>query len=256
MTAAIVAVVLMFLTWLISLPLRDVSIVDIVWGLDFVLIGLVTYLRFAPPDDRRWATVVLVMVTVWGVRLAAYIGRRKRDHGEDYRYRSMREKRPETFSRGSLVTVFLLQAGLMWVVSLPLQTSIAFPLAGDVTGFGLWVGLPIYSVGLFFEAVGDWQLARFKANPDNNGKVMDRGLWRFTRHPNYFGDFCVWWGIFTLAFDGGHWWTIVGPLAMTALLMKISGAALLERTIGRRRPDYDDYADRTNAFFPGPPKKA
>jgi steroid 5-alpha reductase family enzyme len=246
----LVALGLMFVTWLLSLRLRDVSIVDVVWGLGFVVIGWITYLLFTPAGDRRWALLVLAMVTAWGLRLSIYIGLRKRGKGEDYRYQAMREKAPTTFPRDSLFRVFLLQAGLMWVVSLPLQAAVAFPLAS--VGFGLWIGLPLYLLGLFFEAAGDWQLSRFKADPANQGKVMDRGLWRYTRHPNYFGDFCVWWAISIFAFDNGHWWTVLGPIVMTVLLMRVSGAGLLEKTIGQRRPGYDEYAARTNAFFPGP----
>jgi steroid 5-alpha reductase family enzyme len=176
--------------------------------------------------------------------------------GEDFRYQAMRRKHGDRFFVVSLGTVFGLQALLMWVISLPLQIGIAASDPGvgvsplDVVGTVLW------AVGLFFEAVGDWQLARFKADPSNQGKVMDRGLWRYTRHPNYFGDFCVWWGLYLIAAAGGAGWTVVGPILMSALLIRYSGAGLLEKTIGTRRPGYDDYARRTNGFFPGPPRKA
>lgn len=251
-TTASIAVGLMVITWLVSLRMDDVSIVDIVWGFGFVLIGWATFLLFTPKSDRLWAQILLTMATVWGLRLAIYIGLRKRGKGEDFRYKTMRDLAPETFPRDSLFKVFLLQAGLMWIVSLSLQAGIAFPLASGVVGLAPWLGLPLFVLGLGFEAVGDWQLARFKADPGNHGKVMDRGLWRYTRHPNYFGDFCVWWAIYVFAFDAGHWWTIIGPLVMSVLLMKYSGAGLLEKTIGKRRPGYDEYAARTNAFFPGP----
>ena len=249
LTTAIAASALLFLTWAISLPAKDASIVDVAWGLGFVVIGWVTFAQF--PDDPL-SIIPLAMVTIWGLRLGIYIGLRKRGKGEDYRYKSIRDKAPDTFPRDSLFKVFLLQALLLWLVSLPLQMGIAAPPSGvNVLVFS---GILLWTIGFFFESVGDWQLARFKANPENQGKVMDQGLWRYTRHPNYFGDFCVWWGIYFLALAGGHWWTVVGPLVMTALLMRISGAALLEKTIGRRRPGYDEYAARTNAFFPGPQK--
>jgi steroid 5-alpha reductase family enzyme len=249
LTTAIAAATLLVLTWIVSLPTKDASIVDVAWGLGFVVIGWVTFALF--PDDPL-SMIPLAMVTIWGLRLAVYIGLRKRGKGEDYRYKSMRDKAPNTFPRDSLFKVFLFQAVLLWLVSLPLQMGIAAPPPEVnvlvVAGIALWL------TGVFFESVGDWQLARFKADPENQGRVMDQGLWRYTRHPNYFGDFCVWWGIYLFALAGGHWWTAVGPLIMTALLMRISGAALLEKTIGQRRPGYEEYVARTNAFFPGPPR--
>lgn len=249
MIAGTVAAGLMVATWLISLPLEDVSIVDIVWGLGFVLIGWTVYLWAS--DMSYWSLGLLAMVTIWGLRLATHIGLRKRGHDEDYRYQAMRKKNPRAFPWMSFFTVFLLQAILMWVVSLPLQLGISRPPLG---GWLPWIGAALWLIGFTFESVGDWQLTRFKANPDHKGKVLDSGLWRFTRHPNYFGDFCVWWGIYIVALAAGHWWTVIGPLVMSALLMRYSGAGLLEKTIGRRRPGYDEYIRRTNAFFPGPPK--
>ena len=250
LTAALVSLGLMLITWLISLQLQDVSIVDIVWGLGFAFISWALYLRFRP--DGGWATAVVLMVSIWGIRLASYIGLRKRGHGEDYRYQAMREKNPGAFPLVSLFQVFGLQGVLMWIVSLPLQ-SMFLPEQGSA-GWLAYLGAGLWLLGVFFEAVGDAQLARFKADAANKGLVFDQGLWRYTRHPNYFGDFCVWWGLFLVALDFGHWWTIVGPLVMSALLIRYSGAGLLEKTIGKRRPGYDEYVARTNAFFPGPPK--
>jgi steroid 5-alpha reductase family enzyme len=191
-------------------------------------------------------------VTVWGLRLTLYLSIRNLGKGEDYRYQAMRRRWGRNFPFISLGTVFLLQAALMWIVSLPVQVSMANP--GD-PGSLAWLGLAVFALGLFFETVGDWQLARFKADPDNKGKVMDRGLWRYTRHPNYFGDFAVWWGLFLIAVaDVSMLWTIVGPLVMSWLLLRVSGVAMLEKTIGRRRPGYEEYARTTNAFFPWKPK--
>ena len=249
LTTLVVVFGLMTLTWSVSIVRRDASIVDIVWGLGFVLIGWAVYLRHA--DGLTWSKILLAMVTVWGLRLAIHIGRRNLGKGEDYRYQAMRKKGPQTFARDSLFKVFYLQGVLMTLVSLPLQWGIGrAPDSGVLPVFGLG----LYLVGLFFESVGDWQLSKFKADPANKGKVMDQGLWRYTRHPNYFGDFCVWWGIYLVALAAGHWWTIVGTLVMSALLMRYSGAGLLEKTIGSRRPGYDEYVARTNGFFPGPPK--
>ncbi|MGI8518181.1 MAG: DUF1295 domain-containing protein [Acidimicrobiia bacterium] len=251
LTTLVVAFGLLTLTWLVSLARGDASVVDIAWGLGFVLIGWAIYLRLA--DSQLWSTILLGMVTAWGPRLSIHIARRNLGHGEDYRYQKMREKSPQTFGRDSLFKVFYLQGVLMTIVSLPLQWGISRP---PIAGILPVIGLALYLVGLFFESVGDWQLARFKTDPAKKDRVMDQGLWRYTRHPNYFGDFCVWWGIYLVALAAGHWWTIVGPLVMSALLMKYSGAGLLEKTIGRRRPGYDEYVARTNGFFPGPPNRA
>jgi steroid 5-alpha reductase family enzyme len=245
---------LMVITWIVSGLVKDASIVDLIWGFGFVLAAWTVLFFSAPVGTRGWLLVILT--TVWGLRLSIYLTMRNLGKGEDFRYQAMRRKHGDRFFVVSLGTVFGLQALLMWVISLPLQIGIAASHPGvgvsplDVAGTVLW------AVGLFFEAVGDWQLARFKADPANKGKVMDRGLWRYTRHPNYFGDFCVWWGLYLIAAAGGAWWTVVGPILMSALLIRYSGAGLLEKTIGTRRPGYDDYARRTNGFFPGPPRKA
>ena len=181
---------LLIATWLVSLRLRDVSIVDIAWGLGFVVVAWVAF--FGGDGDTGRRTLLAILVTIWGLRLAGYIGARKLRHsGEDPRYGAWREKWGDRFWIVSLVNVFLLQAVLVWIVSLPVQGASA----RDV-GLG-WldaVGVALWALGLFFEGVGDAQMARFEADEANRGKVMDRGLWRLTRHPNYFGDFCVWWG--------------------------------------------------------------
>ena len=232
LATALVAFGLMLVTWLISLWLKDVSIVDIVWGLGFTFISWALYLRFGPDDT--WRTAIVLMVSIWGIRLASYIGRRKRGHGEDYRYQAMRKKNPEAFPLSQPVPS-LRPAGSS-------DVDRVAPGPGDAPSrarFPSWLaylGAALWLVGVFFEAVGDAQLARFKADPANKGKVFDQGLWRYTRHPNYFGDFCVWWGLYLIALDFGHWWTIVGPAVMSALLIRYSGAGLLEKTIGKRRP--------------------
>lgn len=261
-TLALAAAVIagaMVLLWLISLAARDASIVDIFWGPGFVVVAWAVFAWVTGhdlPDGGEARRLLLVsLVTVWGLRLGAYLAIRNLGKGEDYRYVAMREKAGGRFWLVSLGKVFLLQGTLMWVVSLPLQGG-QLPSAPDTLGALAWAGAGLWAVGLFFEAVGDWQLARFKANPANRGKVMDRGLWRYTRHPNYFGDFLVWWGIYLVALEGhGTWWTIVGPLVMTFLLLKGSGVAVLEKTIGSRRPGYEEYVRRTSAFFPLPPRR-
>lgn len=238
----------MTILWLVSLARRDASIVDVWWGLGFVLIGGVAYQ--AGPGGAR-PLLALGMVGVWGTRLAVYLAWRNWGAGEDPRYQAMRRAWGERFWWVSFVTVFLLQGVLMWIVSVPVQRAMAFD---SPLGFLDFAGLGLWALGLFFEAVGDTQLARFKADPANAGRVMDRGLWRYTRHPNYFGDFLVWWGLWLVAVSvPGGAWTIVGPVVMSVLLMRVSGVPLLEKSLRRRRPDYEDYCRRTSAFFPWPP---
>ncbi len=238
--------------WLVSLKLRDVSIVDPYWGTGFVL---VSWLAFALSQTTSTRMLLLCsLVTIWGLRLSAYLLWRKMHHGEDHRYVSMREHHGKRFWWVSLVTVFLLQGLILWLISLPVLLS-ANGAPSSPWSLLDGLGVLLWSVGIYFEAVGDWQLARFKAEPSNRGRVMNQGLWRYTRHPNYFGDFCVWWGIYLIAVGNGVWWTIFSPLLMTMLLMRISGVSLLESTIEERRPEYAAYKASTSPFFPWPPVK-
>jgi steroid 5-alpha reductase family enzyme len=237
-----------FLTWLASVPLRNVTIVDTLWSLMFVIAAFAYAASTTPLEPR--AQLLLVLVTIWGLRLALYLGRRNFGHEEDRRYQKIRKRNEPGFTWKSLYLVFGLQALLAWVISLPLLGGIA----GDSSPLGWldYAGVALWLVGLYFEAVGDWQLTRFKANPANAGQVMDQGLWGLTRHPNYFGDFCVWWGFGLIALSAGAWWALLGPALMSVLLLRVSGVTLLERDIGLRRPGYAEYIRRTNAFFPGP----
>jgi steroid 5-alpha reductase family enzyme len=241
----------MLALWLLSLPLRDVSIVDPGWGLGFVLVAWLAFILGEGCRGRRLLLVALV--SLWGGRLAAHlIARKLRDRREDPRYGAMRARYGERFALVSVVSVFLLQGVLMWIVSLPLQAAAPQP---DRLGVLDALGGGVWAVGLFFEAVGDLQLRRFKADPANAGRVMDRGLWRYTRHPNYFGDFLVWWGIYLIALStGGAWWTLIGPLVMSVLLIRVSGKRLLEHHM-RTRPGYAEYMQRTSGFLPRPPRK-
>jgi len=246
----------MLLFWGISLPLRNVSIVDIAWGLGFVLVAWATFLMQsrspAGVSTQHW--LLPVLGTIWGCRLSGYVGLRNHGQPEDKRYVAMREKRGGSFWWRSLYVVFLLQGVIMWIVSLPLQLGIVGVEPKWTVLHG--IGVAIWGVGFIFETVGDWQMARFKKNPANKGQVLDRGLWRYTRHPNYFGDFCVWWGLFLIA-DAYLTlnWTIVSPLLMSVLLMKVSGVTLLEQSLEQQKPGYADYIRCTNAFFPGLPKQ-
>ncbi|MFN0088363.1 MAG: DUF1295 domain-containing protein [Blastocatellia bacterium] len=249
-TAAVIAISL-FLLWLLSLKLRDASIVDIFWGIGFVLIAGTSYLLTDGYPVRRG--LLTAMALVWGGRLAIYLAWRNIGKGEDYRYQAMRKRHGDRFPIVSLLTVFALQGVLMWIISLPLQTA-QIPAQPDRLTLLDWVGAALWLIGLGFESIGDWQLARFKADPANKGRVMDRGLWAWTRHPNYFGDAVVWWGFFSIAAAAGAWWTVIGPALMTLLLMKVSGVALLEKTLVKTKPEYQEYARRTSAFFPWFPK--
>jgi len=249
-TAAFVATN-MICFWAVSVIKRDASIVDIGWGLGFVGIATVGFLVGDGWAGRRG--LVLVLTGIWGLRLAAYLLWRNWGQPEDYRYQRMRRHYGDRFARVSLVTVFGLQGVLMAIVSLPVQAAQAAKMPAQLTGFDL-LGVALWATGLLFETAADAQLARFKADPQSQGQVMDRGLWRYTRHPNYFGDFCVWWGLFAIALSSGAVWSGVGPAAMTYLLMRVSGVPMLERGMEKRRPGYADYVRRTNAFFPGPPR--
>ena len=240
------------LLWLVSLRLRDVSIVDIYWGVGFAQIAIITA---ALADGWPWRQLLLTQLTVlWGLRLGFYLFWRNAGHGEDYRYQAMRRHHGDRFPLVSLATVFGLQGALMWIVSLPVQLGQLGASPAHLT----WLdgaGVALWALGLAFETIGDLQLAAFKADPANAGQVMDRGLWRYTRHPNYFGDACVWWGLWLIATAGGAWWTVFSPALMTFFLMKVSGVAMLERTIGKRRPAYADYIARTSAFVPWFPRR-
>jgi steroid 5-alpha reductase family enzyme len=246
LTAVTLAVAMLAL-WLLSVAVKDSSIVDIFWGPGFVLVAWVVALQVG--WSPRGALAV-ALVTAWGLRLAAHLAIRNIGKGEDPRYQAMRRARGPAWWWKSLFIVFAFQGVLMWVVSLPLQQAV-------VRGGRLnWVDVlatVIFAAGLFFETVGDWQLVRFKARPGNRGRVMDQGLWRYTRHPNYFGDFLVWWGLFGIALAAGAWWTVVSPLVMSWLLLRVSGVTLLEQGM-RSRPGYEDYVRRTSTFFPRPPK--
>ncbi len=237
--------------WAVSVAVKDTSIVDIFWGSGFVVVAWVTFVVADGSEGYRWLLVALT--TLWGLRLTVHLANRNLGHGEDFRYAKMRERHGSRWPLRSLWSVYWVQGALMWVVSLPVQ-------AGQQLGEGspdwlAWVGVAVWGVGLFFETVGDLQLSRFIADPANRGKVMDQGLWRYTRHPNYFGDFSVWWGIWLVALSAGAWWTVVGPLVMSLLLIKVSGAGLLEKSLSKKREGYDEYVARTSGFFPLPPRR-
>jgi len=259
-------VVVLAVTFGFATRLGRHSVIDTAWGLGFVVVAAVAFALAAgvpyyvvtdgspprvPPPLRPW--LLLVLTAVWGIRLGVHIGIRARGHGEDPRYDAMLAKAPGNRNVYALTRVYLTQGVVMWFVSLPVQVGMfEVPFVGWVG----WLGVAVWAVGIFFEAVGDWQLSRFRHDPDSRGKVLDTGLWRYTRHPNYFGDACVWWGLSLLAFDA---WpgiiTILSPLAMSGLLAKGTGKPLLEKDMASRRPGYVDYVRRTSGFVPLPPRK-
>jgi steroid 5-alpha reductase family enzyme len=235
------------ITWLLSLSLRNVSIVDSLWSLMLFAAGVV-YALGADPRAPRLA-LVLWMLAIWAARLSIYITARSMGKGEDRRYQAIRERNEPHFALKSLYLVFWLQALLAWIISLPLLGAFS-----SIAPIGIldYLGLFLWLTGFVFEALADWQLARFKRNPAHADAVMTGGLWRFTRHPNYFGEFCIWWGFAAVAVSAGGWWSLPGPVLLTVLLLRVSGVSLLEKDIGNRRPRYADYVLKTNAFFPGP----
>ncbi len=254
LTALLTAAAVMVVAALIARAQGRVAVVDVAWGAGFVLVALVTAVVGQALDAgdpaRRW--LVTALVTAWGLRLAWHIRKRAVGHGEDPRYEKLLGgPLPEVGLGLAVRKVFVVQGVAMAIISLP----VAVGAVSEVAWWPLvWVGVAMWAVGLVFETVGDAQLAAYKADPDKP-KVMDRGLWRYTRHPNYFGDFCVWWGLFLVAAETGPGrFGVIGPIVMSVLLIRVSGVAMLEKTIGKRRQGYDDYVRRTSAFFPRPPR--
>ncbi len=234
--------------WLLSLALRDVSIIDVFWAVGFFVVTLVANRLQAGPRGL----ILLALTGAWAARLGIHLLVRliKLGH-EDYRYTAMRRSSPQTFWIRSLITIFCFQAVLLWLISFPLQAAVPSPRPLAVLDYA---GIAVAIVGIVIEAISDWQLTRFRADPTNKDKVMDHGLWHYSRHPNYFGDCVMWWGLYLIALSAGAWWSIVGPIVMTVLLLRVSGVALMEKHIGKRRPEYDAYIRCTSAFVPLPRK--
>jgi steroid 5-alpha reductase family enzyme len=239
--------------WVVSLALRNSSIVDIFWGMGFVI---ATWVYFALTPDgfaaRKW--LLSILVTLWGLRLSLYILWRNWGKPEDFRYRAWREEAGGSWWWRSFFKVFLLQGLLMWVISAPLLGAQVSARPDSLTLLDL-AAILVWAVGFLFEALGDLQMARFKANPANKGKVMNSGVWRYTRHPNYFGDAAQWWAYYLIATAAGGFWTIFSPVIMTTLLMRVSGVTLLEKSLKDTKPGYKDYMETTSAFFPWFPRK-
>jgi steroid 5-alpha reductase family enzyme len=237
--------------WIASRIKNDVGIVDSFWSLMILAAGL-CFLFFSDTTITDRDGVVLLLLSAWAIRLAFHITWRNWGQEEDNRYQTIRKNNQPNFEFKSLYIVFLLQAFLAVIVALPLMSI--FSSNRDINILD-YLALALWCTGMFFETVGDLQLARFKSSNNNQDKVLNSGLWRYSRHPNYFGEFCIWWAFFLFAVASGHWWSIVSPLLMTILLLKVSGVSLLESTISERRPEYDCYCKTTNTFFPWFPKK-
>jgi steroid 5-alpha reductase family enzyme len=245
-----VALGAMTLLWLVSLARRDASLVDAWWGPGFALLA---WVDVAAAGAAPRSVLAASLVSLWAARLGGYLLWRNHGQPEDPRYEAMRRRHGARFPWVSLATVFALQGVLQVAVGLPVWLVAARP---GPTPLGVvdLAGAVIFAAGLAFETIGDLQLARFRADPASRGRVMDRGLWSWTRHPNYFGDCLAWWGLFVVALASPLGWaSLPGPALMTFLLLRVSGVALLERSIGKRRPGYAEYVERVPAFVPRPP---
>lgn len=249
--AGAVIIGLMTLLWLLSLVLKNSSIADIFWGVGFVIVTWLAF--FLAPGYLPRKQLAAILVTVWGLRLALHIGIRNWGRPEDFRYAKWRQDNSARWWWFSFLQVFLLQGFLMWIISAPLLAAQTSGFPAILTPLDL-IGASLWTFGLLFETIGDLQLMRFKSDPANKGKLLTTGLWKYTRHPNYFGEAVLWWGFYIIALASGYWWTIFSPILMKWLLMRVSGVAMLERTM-KVKPGYEEYMRGTNAFLPWFPKR-
>lgn len=244
-----VIVILASLTWVLSLFLKDVSIVDSAWSLMFLAAGIYYFQINITPDLKT--IIFFALLIIWSLRLAIYLTWRNWGEPEDRRYQDIREKYSPNFEFKSLFIIFIFQAVLASIISLPVVAAMDGQNDSSNIGYIEYIAIVIWTIGFLYESIADWQLAKFKSDESNMNKVMDTGLWRNTRHPNYFGETLIWWGFYLYAFSSGPWWIILSPLLMSWLLLKFSGVVMLEETIVKRRPKYQSYIDKTNVFFPG-----
>ena len=251
-TAGVTILALVSALWLLSMLLKDSSIIDVFWGLGFVVTCWMYY-QYTPGGYLPRKALLTLLVTIWGLRLSLYIFIRNWKRGEDYRYCQWRETAGRSWWWRSYFKVFLLQGALLWLISAPLLAAQVSSTPDRLTVFD-YLAVLIWGIGFFFEAVGDWQLARFKGDSRNRGRLLTTGVWRYTRHPNYFGDAAQWWGYYLFALAAGGWWTVFSPLLMTSLLVKVSGVAMLEKSLAENKPGYIEYMQRTSAFIPWMPR--
>jgi steroid 5-alpha reductase family enzyme len=243
------------LLWLYAVRIRDVSFIDAFWAFGMVLLALSSFLQTEGDPLRKW--LLLGLCALWGLRLATHLFRRWRAHGEDPRYKKILghavESKGWSWPKAALIMVFAMQGPLLFIVCLPVQLG---QISSAPVGPLGWLGAAIALTGIAFESIGDAQLNAFRADSANKGKVLATGLWRYTRHPNYFGDACTWWGLYIIAAEASPgWWALPGPLLITWLLTRLSGVPMLERSLKKTRPGYADYVARTSGFFPLPPKQ-
>jgi steroid 5-alpha reductase family enzyme len=243
----------MILLWILSLAIKNSSIVDIFWGTGFVIFAWVAFL-LTPQGFLTRRLLLSLLVTVWGLRLSLHILIRNWGKPEDFRYQVWRKEAGASWWWRSFFKVFILQGILLLVIAAPLLTAQLNSTHSQLTWVD-YLAIPLWLFGFFFEAAGDWQLARFKANPDNKGKLLTTGVWRYTRHPNYFGDATQWWAYWLLAVAAGAWWTIFSPILMTGLLLRVSGVRLLEKTLKETKPGYAEYVETTSEFIPWFPRR-
>mgnify|MGYP001063089185 CR=1 FL=1 len=250
---ALIILALITLLWIWSIFIKNVSIVDIFWGFGFVVVNAFYVFMSGELNDRK--ILILILVTIWGLRLTFYLAYRNIGKGEDFRYQEFRRTYgPKRYWWFSFFQVFLLQGALIMIVSLPLLGISSSASTGALNALD-YLGMLVWLVGFTFEAGGDFQLARFKSNDKNKGKVLQTGFWKYTRHPNYFGDAAVWWAYAIFSVAAGSYWQIIGSVVMTILIIKVSGVSLLERTLKDTKPKYRDYIQKTSSFFPWFPKK-
>jgi len=251
--ALLVIILLMTILWIVSIIIKNVSIVDLFWGIGFVVASFFYFIKTEGPEPRK--IILMVLVTIWGLRLSVYLAWRNIGKGEDFRYKEFRKNYGEkSYWWISYFQTFLLQGVLMWLISLPLLGAQYYG-QNNQTGLIDFAGIALWLIGFIFEAGGDFQLAKFKADSSNKGKVLNAGFWRYTRHPNYFGDSAVWWGYGLICIAAGSYIPVIGALLMTALIIKVSGVALLEKSLKETRPQYKEYIEKTSAFLPWFPRK-
>jgi len=252
---ATITLALVVLLWLLSIPLRDVSIIDMAFSGIISTLLLIAY--WASDAQGMVANTIIILVLVWAARMTIYLVHRNWGHGEDPRYTRLRGWVPagSPFHWLSLRKVFLLQGVVIWLLTLPLQIAMV---TADANEFGLLAagGVTLWCVGFYFETVGDLQLSRFKANPDNRGTILDSGLWRYTRHPNYFGELCQWWGLFFVALQAPlAWCGLPGVVIYSWLVINVTGQATLDKKLSREKPGYEQYMRQTSGLIPLPKRR-
>jgi steroid 5-alpha reductase family enzyme len=251
--ALLLIIGMMTLLWVISIFIKNVSIVDLFWGTGFVLVSSFYFLNSSGNETRK--ILIMLLVAIWGLRLTVYLAWRNLGKGEDFRYTEFRKKYGKNrYWWISYFQTFLLQGLLMWLISAPLLGAQYYGYERTL-GFFDYAAIFFWITGFLFEAGGDFQLAVFKGNPANKGKVLSTGFWRYTRHPNYFGDSSVWWGFGLFSLAAGSWLPVFGSILMTLLIIKVSGVILLEKSLKEQKPQYREYLKKTSAFFPWFPKK-